>query len=88
MYYSARWYDPQQGRFISEDPAGFVDGLNKYAYVGNNPVSGRDPLGLYNIDVHYYLTYFLASKFPCLTPEDARQIAAGDVGRHCCGGGR
>ncbi len=45
MYYRARWYDSQQGRFISEDPAGTSDGLNLYAYVGNNPLMYRDPSG-------------------------------------------
>jgi hypothetical protein len=47
MYYVRnRWYDPQQGRFISEDPIGLAGGINQYAYVGNNPVIARDPTGL------------------------------------------
>lgn len=41
MYYRARWYDPQQARFISEDPIG---GMNRYAYAGNNPISRIDPM--------------------------------------------
>ena len=45
-YYRARWYDPQVGRFISEDPIGLNGGINPYAYVGNNPIGWRDPLGL------------------------------------------
>lgn len=44
--YRARWYDPQQGRFISEDPSGFKSGPNLYEYVRNNPVNLRDPQGL------------------------------------------
>jgi RHS repeat-associated protein len=32
MYYRARWYDPQQGRFISQDPIGLARGMNFYAY--------------------------------------------------------
>ena len=31
---------------ISEDPAGFIDGPNLYAYVGGNPVNAVDPSGL------------------------------------------
>jgi RHS repeat-associated protein len=46
MYFRARWYDPRQGRFISEDPIGFDGGLNFYNYVGNNPVRFIDPFGL------------------------------------------
>jgi RHS repeat-associated protein len=47
MYYRARWYDPQQGRFISEDPIGFDGGdVNVYSYVANSPVSKGDPFGL------------------------------------------
>ena len=39
-YYRARFYDPQLGRFISEDPIGLTGGINAYAYVGNNPTAG------------------------------------------------
>ena len=31
MHYRAREYNPQQGRFMTEDPAGLQGGLNKYA---------------------------------------------------------
>jgi len=42
----ARYYDPQLGRFLSEDPAGISGALNLYSYAGNNPINGRDPTGL------------------------------------------
>jgi RHS repeat-associated protein len=48
-----RRYSPTQGRWISPDPSGLnaVDpnnpqSWNRYAYVLNNPLSYRDPLGL------------------------------------------
>ena len=45
-YYRARWQDPQQGRFISQDPIGFNSGTaNFYEYVGNNPILFNDPSG-------------------------------------------
>lgn len=44
--YRARYYDPEIGRFISEDPLGFAAGdVNFYAYVGNNPINFNDPSG-------------------------------------------
>jgi RHS repeat-associated protein len=46
LHYRARWYDPAQGRFISEDPIGFEGGMNWYAYVDNSPLSASDPFGL------------------------------------------
>jgi len=48
-YMRARYYDPQVGRFVSEDPIGFDGGdVNLYAYVANNPVMGIDPEGTFN----------------------------------------
>jgi RHS repeat-associated protein len=42
-YYRARYYDPRTGRFISEDPIGYSDGPNLYAYVAGDPINRRDP---------------------------------------------
>ena len=46
IYYRARYYDPRIGRFTQADPAGFIDGINRYTYAVNNPVNFRDPSGL------------------------------------------
>jgi RHS repeat-associated protein len=45
-YYRARYYDPNAGRFLSEDPLGFDGGMNSYAYVQNGPIDSIDPTGL------------------------------------------
>jgi RHS repeat-associated protein len=42
----ARMYAPWLGRWISPDPAGYVDGFNLYRYSGNNPTTLTDPGGL------------------------------------------
>lgn len=44
--YGYRYFDPEAGVWLSRDPAGYVDGPNLYAYVGQNPWSKVDPLGL------------------------------------------
>jgi RHS repeat-associated protein len=49
-YVRNRWYDPVMNRFVSEDPIGLTGGINMYAYVGNNPLNARDPLGLFESD--------------------------------------
>ena len=59
-YYGYRYYSPEMGRWISRDPiredgtnyAEVSGGLNLYEFIGNNPNSQIDPLGLalYAID--------------------------------------
>jgi RHS repeat-associated protein len=41
-----RAYDPVTARWLSRDPIGEAGGVNLYGYVGGNPLSYTDPLGL------------------------------------------
>ena len=58
----ARYYNPSIGRFSAIDPfsPNQQSGANLYAYCGNDPINGSDPSGQYEVDVHRFLTQFLA----------------------------
>jgi len=53
-----RAYDPNLGRWLSEDPLGHESGeLNFYSYVKNGPLTATDPLGL--IDSREALRHYI-----------------------------
>ena len=43
--FRARWYDPETGRWLSNDPIGIAGGLNQYAFCKNSSVNVVDPHG-------------------------------------------
>jgi RHS repeat-associated protein len=46
LHLRARYYDPELGRFISEDPVGYEGGdFNLYRYALNRPLHLKDPTG-------------------------------------------
>ncbi len=45
LYYRDRYYDPQTGRFISQDPSGQAGGTNLYEYALSSPTTYTDPSG-------------------------------------------
>lgn len=54
IYFGARDYDPLTGRWITPDPAGFIDGPNLYQYTWNNPLAFQDRWGLSGHEDYIY----------------------------------
>lgn len=79
-FYRARYYSPELGRFLSEDPLEFGGGdTNLYAYVGDRPTRSTDPLGLYDRDVHYDLTKGIGQQVG-MCAANAAKVASADQG--------
>ena len=58
--FRARTLWPELGRFGQEDPAGTVDSTNRYQALGGRWNGITDPMGLWEEDVHHWLTTYLA----------------------------
>jgi RHS repeat-associated protein len=56
-YNRARYYDPNAGRFLAEDPTAFAGGMNFYTYVTNDSVNLIDPSGFAPcLDINKFLS--------------------------------
>ena len=72
-YNRFRYYDPDVGRFASQDPIGLAGGVNTYQYTPN-PVGWVDPLGLCKCDPNKKTSYEEESR------RDALRQAKRDAG--------
>lgn len=45
-----RWYEPEQGRWLTRDPAGYNPTSSLYEYAVSSPLEYQDPLGLVPTD--------------------------------------
>jgi RHS repeat-associated protein len=75
--YDGRPGSATHGSYLSPDPIGYPDGPDAYRYVNGDPINKVDPTGLYEEDVHYYMTYFLAL-VSGLPDKQAQTVAAAD----------
>lgn len=53
ILFNKRVLDPELGSWINPDPLYFKDGVNRYAFVHNNPLANFDPYGLLSISQRY-----------------------------------
>lgn len=67
-----RDYNPETGRYVQSDPIGLLGGLNTYTYVGGNPASKTDPMGLLVCGAAgSFSAYFIPDYFVFLAPPSA-----------------
>lgn len=85
LYYArTRWYDPQAGRFLSEDPLGIAGSANLYTFANNDPVNAIDPSGTCTITVtQHYSDGYTTSHKEYVAP--GQSIRDSEYGRLWCG---
>ncbi len=66
VFFGQRFYDPQLGRWLTPDPAGFIDSPNLYLYVHNSPLNRLDLFGLDTVkmEIPYYEKEFYHNSYP------------------------
>ncbi|QRF55106.1 RHS repeat-associated core domain-containing protein [Variovorax paradoxus] len=76
-YNRFRYYDPDCGRFASQDPMGLSGGINLFAYAPN-PTGWVDPLGL--VDIKHFPSHESICGFADLVPDNPKRISVGGHG--------
>lgn len=74
-FYKSRYYDPFLGRFIQGDDRADrgINGLNRYMYVGGNPMNRVDPDG-HSLEFLFWLSAYLFAQQTDSTSKQAQAI--------------
>jgi len=73
LYYGHRYYSPDYGRFLNQDPIRESGGKNLYAFVNNNPFNAWDYLGMFgSANAHFYSLGGGGSSIPYSFASDRR----------------
>ncbi len=80
-YLNARYYNPQWRRFVSPDDTAYLDpesvnGLNLYAYCGNDPVNYADPSGNFAISTSIAVGFWIGLTIGALAGATAGGIVS------------
>ncbi|WP_027159875.1 RHS repeat-associated core domain-containing protein [Methylobacter luteus] len=84
-----RYYEPGLGRYVTADPIGLLDGVNRYAYVRGNPANWSDPSGLFEVkgggpnpsNYSSFEEYYNARKEYVQSPAGQREKLLNDLGK-------
>ena len=85
VYFGRRYYNPNTGRWISSDPAGYQDGPNLYAYVKNQPLTHWDEYGLatrnHSKNRDYSFSAFIKAVFGYRGGKDDKESSRGEAAK-------
>ena len=81
-YLNSRYYDPEIGRFINADDisyanANLLNGLNLYAYCGNNPVNNVDENG--KLFLSFLISFFVSAVVSTFISIGSQLISNGSI---------
>jgi RHS repeat-associated protein len=74
-----RFYDPFQQRWINHDPIAELGGINLYSLAGDDPVNGKDWLGLLDVMQVISIQFELATGQHSVASDAARVLSASSL---------